>query len=387
MIWDAILARMTILQFVATLGAVQGALLLALVALRFRRAQNYPLALLLLVYSLRMGTIPAWNPQTMVAFRWMLPLTTPLPFLFGPLLWWFAHELSNDTGIRTTPRILLHFVPYALDVFFTTAIAVTMSNAAYAAMFASIFAGEPPLHLIIRNAGKVVVNVTYVTLAVRLAFRRRPAAEATPHQRMWLRWLVVTPIVSLALFAFVALVPAASERLARGEATPFVLLSAAMALLIYVFSFLMVLAPEVPSGTSRLPGGVARYRRGASDIDKGEYADIAGKVETMLTAGAYRDPDLSLDSMAKMVGIHPSRLSHAINHEFGRSFPALIGRRRVDAFLEAAQKGELRDRSILDLAFDVGFSSKSTFNRVFKAATGESPTQFRERARSAHDVR
>lgn len=357
------------LHFVAIIGAAQGALLLALVALRFRRAQNLPLALLLLAYSLRMGTIPTWNPETMVALRWLLPVTTPLPFLFGPLLWWFAHELSDDSGVRTSPWIALHFLPFVLDVLFTAALAIGMSDREYGTMVAAIFAGRPPLHLLLRNGAKVVVNVTYVALAVRLAFRRRPIAESTPHQRIWLRWLVCTPIVSLLLFAFVALVPNASLRLAEGQATPFLLLSVAMAALIYVFSFLFLLAPEVPSGVGR------RNTVNSRPEHQREYRKIADRVQTLLDQGAFRDPDLSRESMAEELGIRPEELSHAINREFGVSLPTLVGQKRVEFFLAGADRGELDRKTILELAFEAGFSSKSTFNRVFKAVTGRSPSQ------------
>lgn len=360
---------MTLLQFVATLGAAQGILLLVLIVLRYRRVQNVPLAVLLLVFSLRMGTIPAWNPETMVALRWLLPLTTPLPFLFGPLLWWFSHEISDDSGVRTSPWIALHFLPYALDLLFTSALAIGMDDRAYAAMFANIFSGRPPVHLLLRNGAKVAVNVIYVTLAVHLAFRRRPIAESTPHQRMWLRWLVVTPIVSLALFVFVALVPNASLRLAEGQATPFTLLTVAMAALIYVFSFLFLLAPEIPSGDKS-------HRAARSRPEKEEeHRLIAMRIDRLFEQEAFRDPDLSREVVAEKLGVRPEELSHAINRVYGVSFPTLVGRRRVEYFLAAAERGDLDRKTILELAFEAGFSSKSTFNRVFKATTGQSPSQ------------
>lgn len=46
----------------------------------------------------------------------------------------------------------------------------------------------------------------------------------------------------------------------------------------------------------------------------------------------------------------------------------------------------LDNRDLLDIAFAAGFSSKSSFNRVFKAQTGETPSRFREAARNAGPV-
>ncbi len=360
------------LAFIATIGAVQGALLLILVALRYRRLQNLPLALLLLVYSLRLGTIPLWNPVSMSENPWLFPLTTPLPFLFGPLLWRYTHELSDDSGVRSTSRTLLHFLPYVLDFVFTALLVVVLSDGAYRAMVTAIFDGNPPLHLIIRNSGKVVVNVVYVALAARLAFRRSATAEMTRHQRMWLRWLVVSPVASLVLFCFVALSPAASRQLAGGNAGPFVLLSIAMALLIYIFSLLILLAPEVPSGRTINP----RYARGTQRSED-EFRTIMNRVDTLFTAGEYRDPELSLDSLADSIGVHPNQLSHAINHVRRMSFPAFVNKLRLDYFVKRAEEGDLEQTTILDLAFEAGFSSKSTFNRVFKASYRISPSQFK----------
>ena len=114
---------MHLLELLAALGAAQGFLLLVLIILRYRHHKSLPLALLLLAFSLRLGTIPSWNPQALIAHPWLFPATTPLPFLFGPLLWWAVRELARDTEAR--PRFLpLHFLPYAAE---TVAVTATVS--------------------------------------------------------------------------------------------------------------------------------------------------------------------------------------------------------------------------------------------------------------------
>jgi AraC-like DNA-binding protein len=419
------------LELVATVGAVQGFLLLVLVGLRFRRRENLPLAVLLLVYSVRMGTIPLWNPATMTQYPWLFPVTTPLPFLFGPLLWWYTHELSDDSGVRTRPTVFLHFLPYLVDLGFTILLLTIGGTERYAGMIGSIFAGNPPLHLLIRNGAKVVVNVVYTGLAIRRAFQRAPAAEMTSHQRMWLRWLVTAPVVSLVLFGFVALHPGPSAGISVGSSGPFTLLAIAMAGLIYIFSALIIVAPEVPSGhtlgrrrrrepgsghTSRMssdplrpanatprngdvPGGgrvaspgavfsrtTSTFKAGHVLSDAAELQSTCERLHAYLATGAFRDADLSLESAAAAIGVHPNRLSHAINQICGSSFPAAVNQRRIEFFVAQAEAGELGKRTILDLAFDAGFSSKSTFNRVFHNLMGMSPSQFRSRREQGSGV-
>lgn len=96
----------------------------------------------------------------------------------------------------------------------------------------------------------------------------------------------------------------------------------------------------------------------------------------MLEEGAYRDVDLSLARLAGSLGVHPNRLSAVINDAFGESFPSLVCRYRVEYFTRRVDEGALREQSILDLALEAGFPSKSTFNRVFKDHLGMSPSAY-----------
>lgn len=366
--------NMPILEILAGLGMVQGMLLLLLVSLRYRQRENIPLALLLLVYSLRLGTIPTWNEAVMLANPWLLPLLTPLPFLFGPLLWCYIYSISDESGNKQPPRPFWHVLPYLLDLIFTTALLHVISPTEYETMIFATFHGAPPVHMMVRNGLKVLVNVVYVGLAVYRAFQKNPTAIITKSQRVRLKALAIVPVLSLVLFAFVALYPQASTRIASGSVEPFTILAASMTLLIYTISFLMFSAPEIPFICSSTSTENKEDKRVSEDERL-----LAEQVSRLLAAEIYRNPDLSLESMAQRLKTHPNRLSRAINCVFDESFPALIQRRRVRYFIEQAETGALDKGTILDLAFDAGFSSKSTFNRIFKQATGLSPSSYWDR--------
>ncbi len=376
---------MHFVELLAALGAVQGVLLLVLISLRFRHHKNVPFALLLLVYSLRLGTIPSWNPLALLAHPWLLPATAPLPFLFGPLLWWYVRELTTE-GNATPRRLPLHFLPYLLETVLVVTTVVGMSAGEYAAFVREVFAGNPPAWMPVRNALKVGVNLAYLVLAVRMAFRfgaptstvRAAAGVALGatlrHRRLWVRAVSVVPIASLIPFAFVAVYPLASARLAAGEALPFTILAAAMAGLIYTFSILILLAPDVPAlGCSDTVRYAEATRSGLPCHDE-QSLWIAEKLRSKLIAGAYRDPEVSLHSLATELHVTPNRLSLVVNHIYGQTFRELVNRCRIDYFIRRVLNHALDEQCILNLAFEAGFSSKSTFNRVFKEHIGMSPS-------------
>lgn len=98
--------------------------------------------------------------------------------------------------------------------------------------------------------------------------------------------------------------------------------------------------------------------------------------ETLAERGWWRDPDLSVDTLARHLGTNTNYLSRAFNDGLGLSFNAAVNQLRVDAVADALRRGE-GDGDLLALGLAAGFNSKTSFNRVFKASTGLTPSQYR----------
>ncbi|WP_422017030.1 helix-turn-helix domain-containing protein [Roseateles sp.] len=92
----------------------------------------------------------------------------------------------------------------------------------------------------------------------------------------------------------------------------------------------------------------------------------------------FRDPELGLDRLARLLGTNTSYLSRAFNEGLGQGFSDVIGALRV-AWLQQRLADGATDE-LLDLALQAGFSSKTSFNRVFKAQTGMTPSAWRARS-------
>lgn len=90
----------------------------------------------------------------------------------------------------------------------------------------------------------------------------------------------------------------------------------------------------------------------------------------------YKDPDLSLTSLAKHLGESPNGVSRIINSGFNQSFSEFINTYRIDEVKRRMAAGDADRLTILALALDAGFSSKATFNRVFKEQTGYTPKEY-----------
>lgn len=100
--------------------------------------------------------------------------------------------------------------------------------------------------------------------------------------------------------------------------------------------------------------------------------------ELMEKEKPYKDPDLTLPQLAKKLNLSANILSQVINGHCNLNFYTFINIYRTEAVMEMMKDDFYKQRSILELAYDAGFKSKTTFNTIFKKHTGLTPSEFRK---------
>ncbi len=96
----------------------------------------------------------------------------------------------------------------------------------------------------------------------------------------------------------------------------------------------------------------------------------------MASAKPYFDPDLTINQLADQVQLPARDLSRVINERVGKNFMEFINHYRIEEAKRRLLSGE--DVTVLDLAMDVGFNSKSAFYDAFKRVTKTTPTRFKK---------
>ncbi len=364
------------LSLVAMLGAVQGLLLLILIGAKFRCRLNMPFALLLLLFSIRLSTIPFWTARGVADMPWVLTLIGPLPLLFGPLGWWYVRNLVNyrDDVPRLAPT---HALPWLIETGALALYLTSLSAPEYQVLVAQLFSDSPPWWMIARHVVKIAHGGVYAVAAARTAFGPESGVQVGERPRLlWARIVVLAPLVSMVSFAAAALRPEVAAAGAADPAglPPLFLPALVMMATVYGFALVVLFIPNVLAvgavGAAGPSGAAGRSHENGCSLDEDEIEETAAMVRRALDSGVYLDPDLTVAALAQSLEVHPRRLSLVINHVFRRNFPQLVSERRLDYFMQRVVEGELRQRTILDLAVESGFASKSTFNRAFKERYG-----------------
>lgn len=116
------------------------------------------------------------------------------------------------------------------------------------------------------------------------------------------------------------------------------------------------------------------------------HAVFAQLDQLLRQQAVYRQTRLSLTDVAAVTGMSEKDISWAINQGGGRNFCEYINALRIDAVRAHLQAATDDGRSILDIALQAGFNSKSTFNAVFKRETGMTPSDYLRQQRAALTV-
>ncbi|CAM3330985.1 helix-turn-helix domain-containing protein [Zobellia roscoffensis] len=86
--------------------------------------------------------------------------------------------------------------------------------------------------------------------------------------------------------------------------------------------------------------------------------------------------DISLRNLAGEINLHPNKLSWLLNEKLGQNFNDFINSHRVEHFKDIALHPANSHITLLGLAYDSGFNSKTVFNTFFKKETGMTPKQW-----------
>jgi AraC-like DNA-binding protein len=101
-------------------------------------------------------------------------------------------------------------------------------------------------------------------------------------------------------------------------------------------------------------------------------------VELLDKEKLYLNPDFSLSDLSKVANVPVGKLSFTINTCLEKNFYDLINSYRVKEFQQRLKEGKDAHLSLLGLAYDCGFRSKSTFNSFFKKETGMTPSSYKK---------
>lgn len=365
--------------------------------LRFRtQAHGWPIALFFLLLALTLlplllsSLVPAPASQR---FEFSVEfLEVPLTLLLAPLFWLYVRALTQEDPPPFNAWLLLHLIPmglvlpiYGIFLWLPVSEMQAISQGLNPETSAGLFV----------FSGFMFANVMYYlqigaylapSLIILHRFRDRLKdlfASTEDREMRWLWGLTLT--ASLFWFSGILRGLLILSGVSWFEETA----ASVYATAVFTVPFIWVLATwslrqqpglkrHLSPETSQIEQSIkAQEKYAKSALEETQANRIREKIEKAMSQDLlYRNPNLSLWDLAQHIGVTSNYVSQTLNDTIGTRFFDYINIWRIRA---AIAQMRTSDATILVIAYDVGFNSRSAFYRAFKREMKETPTEFRRR--------
>ncbi|WP_299532794.1 AraC family transcriptional regulator [Ulvibacterium sp.] len=357
---------MDVLVILAYIGIGQG-LYLILICWKLTFTFNTKLSLSIVMGShiFLLLNVIFYEMDWFALFPHFMFVRVPIPLLIGPSFYILYKSIFfKDEGFR--PKLLFHFVPFLL------CIAVLVPY--YMQPASEKLGGLGPEHVIGVNYWVVehLRMLHLVAYLIWIFYINRTQVHALdylsfplPYKRMFL-W-------ALGFYATIVCLGVANAIMFT-EGFDFLYLTELSiaiitTLLVYWISYVFVrYDKEWRKVFKRISG--TKSKIGKQIIEK-----LKGLMEEQKM---YRDCELKIGDIAAQLGVPRQFLSKIINQELGVNFPEFVNGYRINEFKSKVLDPKERNKTILGIAYESGFNSKTSFQRVFKATTGMTPSAYKK---------
>ena len=361
-------------------------LLVILIGKKNKSDADKILACWLLVIGLHLTYYYLFVSGQYVRYPEIMGFEVPIPLLHGPFFYLYTSSLTNQ--IKWKKLRLLHFLPFLLSYIPLIPFLLLPDEEKlypYAHQGAGYKWLTQPLNILF-----IISGVVYLVLSlIKLSRHRKNISEQFSNtdriNLAWLQYLVIgmTCIWVIVIFG-------------TDE-----ILFTAVAFFIFFIGYFGIKQTDIFSKNPAQPDEPVvlpiveiqnnenqELRKESSiTLEKGKYQKSTltendllqihhRLTTTMKNEKLYTNPELTLGETAQQINIHPNILSQVINSVAKKNFYDFINHQRVEEFIRLVMLPENQKFTLLSLAFECGFNSKTSFNRNFRKVMGLSPSDF-----------
>jgi len=313
--------------------------------------------------------------QIDIPWIWRLALLSDCSiYLFGPLLYMYFRALV----FKFHPKNILsfkHYIPsLLLFLFFCWSLTVTTEEY----MRLSYTNTMTIIYLIMELVG-VFSLITYTFLGYKIVYKiKNTEQKELAHAHKLSRYLqfILIGLGLISLFWSVGIFRTYVMH-SYNSFIIYQLVWISMAIFLFIVGYFSFTQPEI----IRLP--IEKKAPKKDRLTKEEVEVITKNLEELIDEEqVFIHSNLSLKVLAKKLDTSANNLSWLLNSVYKKTFYEYINEHRVKAFLKKVKNGEHKQQTLLAVAMDSGFNSKSTFNKSFKTIMNETPSRYIEKMNS-----
>ncbi|HPF51616.1 MAG TPA: helix-turn-helix transcriptional regulator [Draconibacterium sp.] len=319
-------------------------------------------------------------------FPHLVNVMDPLFLLYGPLLYIYIFVLTQS---RLPQNYFLHILPFV--VYIISFIPLYIKSGEEKIQFAEyIFLSESvPFEGLLMQLGRVIYIAVYVIVSLVLIRTHQKKIKdnfsniekISLSQAKYILYLfLVVLLVALISFFF-------GYRFSYSFSVSNNIIGFFVGILIYALAYSTWKTKNIQSSEILDTIAGEDYDAKSEFKNKGrnvfvlseeQLEEFNSRLTQAMNKKVFTENELSLAELSKKIDIHAYQLSELISRIYGESFFDFINRYRIEEIKQRLQDPDSNSFSLLGIAMDCGFNSKSSFNTAFKKFTGQTPSEYRK---------
>jgi AraC-like DNA-binding protein len=311
---------------------------------------------------------------------------TAVGILIGPLVYLYILSYTNSSQ-KFNPLYLLHALPY---LFFTTVVFLQFTANSEGSIIEDkyiIEASQKPIFFIM---GLFRVFWGTIYMIAGLFMLKKHSLKISKHfsyteniDLKWLKYVLIMMIVIWATVIFINILSNYNKFIDYRLGDNIIQLVVTMVVFLLGYFGIkqqIIYSAPTPNSASAVPEkaketSANQYQK--SGLKKEESENYLQKLlQYMDEETPYLDGKLSLAQVAEGIGISKNHLSQVINANLNKNFFDFVNAYRVELIKKKMNNSSNNNITLLGLAYDCGFNSKSSFNSIYKKMTDLTPSEY-----------
>ena len=295
----------------------------------------------------------------------ILYMSSIFSYLYGPLLYFYFKRITQKYTFKK--RDILHLLPtFIIMVIMFPLFLLSKEEKLHIMFEVGSFDRMPYLYGIVST--KILSLLIYGALVVYLFFKNNQHKSYTSEAKKWLTTLVTLSSIYVLSYAIYGMVLA---EIIPNISFLFQLQIVVMATMVLYIGYASFRSPNLFAGNFN-SNNDKYVKSGLTESYSLELKEAL--LQLFEKDKIYLHNKVSLDQVSELLGTTRHNTSQVINEHFGLNFFEFINKYRIADAAVILEKEQ--NRNIIDVAYEVGFNNKVTFNKSFKKFLLQTPSQY-----------
>lgn len=314
-------------------------------------------------------------------------MSSSVALLYGPLLYFYFKRINQQYVLK--PKDALHLIPSILLLTILIPFYSLPAKEKLNIMFdiSALYSTRDFLYIVF--IPKLSSYIIYGFLIGKLYFNKQNNLS-TKNDGVLVKWkrnIYYIHIMYILAYAFYGITISGILIITRSEAI-YHFQVMAMSLMVLYIAQMAYLQPKVLNYKSFILNNsieVSKYLK--SGLTPSLSVELKEELINLFTVQkVYRDSSLNLETLSEKLNTTRHNTSQIINEHFDMNFFELINKFRIDEAINLLIEDKNGNLNIIDIAYEVGYNNKVTFNKAFKKTTSLTPTEFIDSVKKGSQV-